>query len=113
MAQILLISSNEAEQAKLASSLRRRGHVVRAAGSWRAGDADLAESSAPLDIVLCEITDLKEEEWEPFRKFCARWRQVHSPVLMLCWSRIWRGPRFVLEIERLGARLGARFVYAE
>lgn len=106
MANVLLISSDEDALASLSVQLRKMGHAVRCEGCW---GPDLSEAESPFvpEIVAVDVTNLTEAGWPALRQFCQSWSLCPSPVLILCWSRIWRGPRFALEIERLGAR----FVY--
>lgn len=106
MANVLLLSPDEDALASLAVQLRRMGHAVRCMRCWPLNHIDADCRFVP-EIVAIDVTNLIDRDWPALRQFCQSWNSCSSPVLILCWSRIWRGPRFVLEIERLGAR----FVY--
>lgn len=109
MAQILLISSNEVERTKLAAALRHRGHIVCLAD--HCGTADFRSGIGPqrIEIVVCDVAVLNEAGWRELRALAELLRHDPAGIRMLCYCRIYRGPRFQLDVERLGAR----FVYAE
>jgi DNA-binding response OmpR family regulator len=104
MANIILISPDATALAALTPELRKRGHVVRCAHCWDAVDGNPGEGPFLPEVVALDVTNLTEADWPMFRQFCRNWSSCTPPVLILCWSGIWRGPRFALEIERLGVR---------
>lgn len=108
MARILLISPDETEQVRLATELRRRSHSVRMAGRCDSAALGSEGEQQPVEIVVCDVTGLDEAGRRELREFAEFVRQHPASIFMLCYSRIYRGPRFELEMERLGAR----FVYA-
>lgn len=106
MANVLLISSDADALTVLTVELREMGHVVRSALRWDITCSELEDRFSP-EIIALDVTNIVDTDWPTLRGACQHWSMQPSPVLLLCWSRIWRGPRFALEIERLGAR----FVY--
>lgn len=108
MAEILLITPDPSEQTRLASVLRHRGHVVRLADRCQPATLSSESDRQPVEIVVCDVTHLDETGWRELRDFADFLRHNPTSILLLCYSRVYRGPRFELEVERLGAR----FVYA-
>lgn len=107
MATILLIGSDQTDQESLASKLRTRGHVVMIADNCRLPSTDWDTRLSSVEIAVFDVTQLNDDCKHQLRKICQQHKQDGFPVPVLCYSRIYRGPRFELEIERLGAR----FVY--
>jgi DNA-binding response OmpR family regulator len=109
MATILLIGSDQTNQENLASTLRARGHSVMTADWSRLQSADWNTRMSAAEIAMFDVTQLDEDSRRQLRRICQWPRQDGFPILVLCYSRAYRGPRFELDIERMGAR----FVYAE
>lgn len=109
MATVLLISPDATFLSALTAQLRLKGHVVRCTGELALEAIDSADSDPPPEIVAVDVTQFGVTERRTLERSRQLWLRSQSPILILCWSRIWRGPRFVLEIERMGAR----FVYSD
>jgi hypothetical protein len=109
MATILLIGSDQTKQENIASALRTRGHSVLVADWCHLTFADWYVRMSAVEIAVFDVTHLNDDSRRQLRRFCQWPRQDGYPVLVLCFSRAYRGPRFELDIERFGAR----FVYAE
>jgi hypothetical protein len=109
MATILLIGSDQTDQENLAATLRARGHSVLLTENWHFSSTDFNARLSSADIAIVDVTRLDEDSLRQLRHICLRTRQDQFPVHVLCYSRTFRGPRFELDIERLGAR----FVYAD
>jgi len=63
------------------------------------------------DFVLFDLTSLNHDEvWIPLRRICRLRKSDGMPVMVHCFSRIYRGPDFHLLVEKLGARMA---YYAE
>ena len=108
MAIILIISPDEGERKTLDSAVRNMGHIVSLADRLAVLPILARSDLQTIEIVVCDVTALDEPAWRELRAFAVTLRQRPTVVLMLCYSRIYRGPRFELDVERLGAR----FVYA-
>jgi DNA-binding response OmpR family regulator len=108
MAKILLIGSDETYQETLASKLQARGHAVFMPKPRRQWPADWNATMSSVDVVVFDVTLLNDDSKRQLQSICHWSRQDKFPVLVLCYTRVFRGPRFELEIERLGVR----FVYA-
>ena len=108
MATILLVGSERADQDNLASTLQNRGHDVILADDHRRSLTNWNAHMSSVEIVVFDVTNLNYDSKRRLRSICQLSRPDGSPVLVLCISRSYRGPRFELDIERLGAR----FVYA-
>jgi len=103
MARILLIKFEEATAQRLAAVFEVRRHRVRTYDgpfapyeSLEAEGQDLIVldvSADDADVTKC-LTELQ------------RYRAAHGPrPMILCASRVYRGPRFELDLEKRGARL--------
>jgi hypothetical protein len=109
MAAVLLIGSDRTYRENLASTLRARGHSVMVADWCRLPSADWNARMSAVEIAVFDVTQIDDVSRSQLCRICQCPRQDGFPVLVLCYSRAYRGPRFELDIERLGAR----FVYAE
>jgi DNA-binding response OmpR family regulator len=107
MATILLIGSDREYQENLASKLRTRGHAVLMADNLRLSSTDGNDRMSSVEIVVFDVTHFNEDGKRQLRTICQQPRQDGFPVLVLCYSKVYRGPLFELDIERIGAR----FVY--
>jgi DNA-binding response OmpR family regulator len=109
MATILLLGSDKKNQENLASALRAKGHSILVADNCRISFTDWSARISSAEIAVFDVTRLDDDGKRQLRSVCQQpWRDG-VPVLVLCYSRAYHGPRFELDIERLGAR----FVYAE
>jgi hypothetical protein len=104
MATILLIGSDATDQENLASKLRRRGHAVLLADNRRNYSTDWTARRSTVEIALFDVTSLDDDCKHRSDRIC-RWPKKDGfPILVLCFTRSCRGPRFEFEIESLGAR---------
>ena len=63
------------------------------------------------DLILFDLTRLNHDEvWIPLRRICRLRKPDGMPLMVHCFSRIYRGPDFHLLVEKLGARMA---YYAE
>jgi len=106
MANILIIDSDLPHAEALGRVLHHRGHKVKIANPCGAPLTRIVEPRL-VDIVILDVTQLRDEGWRELRQICQLCAQDKLPIQVLCCSRVYRGPRFELDIERLGAR----FVY--
>jgi DNA-binding response OmpR family regulator len=106
MANILIVDSDLPHAEALGWALHRRGHKVKIADPCCAQLTRIVEPCL-VDIVVLDVTQLKDEGWRELRQICQLCTQDKLPIQVLCCSRVYRGPRFELDIEQLGAR----FVY--
>jgi DNA-binding response OmpR family regulator len=102
MATILVVDVDQQHAEKLNSALRRRGH--RVVNTDRKNAVAIKESECQSDLVVFNISRTDNDVWQALRHVCNLRRTDGLPVLVLCYSKIYRGPRFELEVERLGAR---------
>ncbi len=65
-------------------------------------DEDLRQA----DLILFDLTRLNHDTvWLPLRRICRLRKPDGMPLMVSCFSRIYRGPDFHLLVEKLGARL--------
>jgi hypothetical protein len=58
------------------------------------------------DFILVDLTNLNHDRvWVPLRRIGKLRRSDGIPLMVHCFSRVYRGPEFHLLVERLGARL--------
>jgi DNA-binding response OmpR family regulator len=107
MASILLVSGDRMGRDDLAAKLRARGHSVILTCT-KGLSVKLAAHLQSVEIVIFDVTALANGDKETLRQLCQFPRQDSCPALVLCYSRIDRGPHFELALERLGVR----YVYA-
>ena len=104
MAKILLIGTDREHQDNLVHRLRVRGHSVEIVNDWASLEVKRRTLMLSAEIVIIDVTQLTENNRPDLRRTCQAVRMDGCPTLVLCYSRIDRGPRFELAIERLGAR---------
>jgi hypothetical protein len=93
---------------RLTQALQAAGHRVLLVET----DFDSSHSLAPDmplgNILIIDVSHFAQVATRKLRSLCENLRYSSAPTLILCFSTIYRGPRFELEIERLGVR----FIYA-
>ena len=105
MAIILLVDSDLAHMTKLASALRECGHRVITPTTTDV--AAMAFHRVAADLAIVELSHVNDDRWRELRRICQLQTEDGLPIPVVCCSRVYHGPRFELDIERLGAR----FVY--
>jgi len=57
------------------------------------------------DLVLFDLTRINHDDvWVPLRCICRLRKPDGMPLMVHCFSRVYRGPEFHLFVEKLGAR---------
>jgi len=106
---ILLLHFDSPYREELAFTLRAHHHKVltpETNGKALSGLQD--EELAQADFVIFDLSRVNSNLWSELRHLCRFRRRDGLPVMLMCWSRIYRGPAFQLLVEKLGVR----FVYA-
>ena len=103
MAVIAIYDSESSHLEVLSTNLRQRGHVV--VPLQEASLDELGHQALQTDILIVNFPKSNETMWDLLRHFCGLRRETGVPLPVLCCSKVYRGPRFELDIERLGARL--------
>jgi len=105
MARILLLSPDESSAKVLAVFLEQRRHrvTVRRGGQYARDDptGDLYN----FDVLIVDMTANRPEDWERLDRVRFGAERTASKPRILCMSRVYRGPKFELDIEGRGARL--------
>jgi hypothetical protein len=104
MAQILLVKFGESEERRLAEFFGTQGHRVSSLDDTKSLSCLLDNVGKDLDLAILHVSANcdAEEDLETLR----RHRDTNGlRPMVLCVSRVYRGPRFELEIERKGGRL--------
>jgi hypothetical protein len=96
------------EQTELAESLRARGHSVILSNYTELSLPSSSGLNSGAEIAVFDVTHPARERVAFVRQFCLHNSLGVCAWLVLCYSRVYHGPKFELSIERLGAR----FVYA-
>jgi DNA-binding response OmpR family regulator len=102
MATILLLNFDEEHEARLAAVLRGRGHRVRVADNSQT--LPFATQEHRIDLMIVDVTQAKNDSWTELSRLCSLCGGNGLPILILCYSKIYRGPYFELKVEKLGAR---------
>lgn len=103
MARILLLGPDESSAKVLALFLERRRHQVTVHRELQSAGDSPTRDLDNFDVLVVDMTANRPEDWntlDRLRVETAAW----NPGI-LCLSRVYRGPRFQLDIERRGARL--------
>lgn len=101
---ILLIDPDAAHRERLADRLRTYGYRVLVP-DLNPESARLLESQAlHADVAIFEVTKRDERIVKQLQKITRLRKCDGTPVLVLCCSRTYHGPRFQLQIEEMGGR---------
>jgi len=63
------------------------------------------EECEAADFVIFDLSNINHDIWLQLRRICRLRKRDGRPVLVVCWSRVYRGSEFQLLVEGLGARL--------
>ena len=105
MGRVLLVKFDETFEGQVTEILRRKGLLV---STYRRGERlaeRLAKMDQEVDLVILDVSHEDQDTQDRFAEIL-RYRAQHGPKpMLLCVSRVYRGPRFELEFERKGARV--------
>ncbi len=104
-ARILLVQFDEAWEARLAETLRQRGHSVTTHCREECVSEHLSELGHEIELVILDVSKGDDETWSIVAEIRQYRTQYGPKPMLLCVSRVYRGPRFELELERKGARV--------
>jgi hypothetical protein len=109
MANILLVNFDEERALRLAAFLRTERYEVRINLEAEKFPQMLKRHVCEIDLVILDASH-REKYVRYLLTEIASYRARNGPrPMVLCISRVYRGPRFQLDLERKGARL----VYVE
>lgn len=102
MAHILLLNFDPAAAKAVDALLRGKGHHVTVEAS---DHSQIASDLHRFDVVMIDMS-LDNAAGHAYVTAVRNHRAEHGPrPMLLCISRIYRGPRFALDLERKGARV--------
>lgn len=105
MAHILLLDPDEEHARALAAELKRYGHSVAIYADMQVILNDMKRDTVEVDVVIVDLTSDRPEVWEALDQIWRlTWKRAET-LMVLCISRVYRGPRMKLEVERRGARM--------
>jgi len=105
MAQILLVHFDELTARRLAEFLETRGHRVNTLDPAQSLEHILDDKVRGFDLVILDVS-VQCRDAGKLLEGLKRYRDAHGPRPMtLCVSRVYRGPRFELDLEQQGARV--------
>jgi DNA-binding response OmpR family regulator len=105
MAKILLANFDEQAGISLAAFLRNEHHDVYVALEDQAFSQLLGRYGTATDLVILDVSSRKKHSYDLLAQIASR-RVQHGPrPMILCISRVYRGPQFELDLERKGARV--------
>ena len=98
MAKILLVNFNEEQGSRLAAFLGTQRHKA-----W-VGSFSAEHCVSEIDLVIVDASQREKSALELVTEIAGYRTQYGPRPLVLCLSRVYRGPQFELEIERKGVR---------
>jgi len=105
MARILLLSPDEPSARDLALFLEKKSHRVSVHCERRAFIDSPKQDLSSVDIVILDMSANRPDDWNALDCVCKWAGTIDSKLMTLCLSRVYRGPKFELDVERRGARL--------
>jgi hypothetical protein len=105
VAQILLGNSSETLGESLATLLTNRGHRVTPSSADHSLEDTLRRRGWEFEIVILDVSN-NDAQTQHDLAAVKRYKMRHGPKpMLLCVSRVYRGPGFELELECRGARV--------
>ena len=105
MALILLFDSDHDHGHLVASALEKQRHMIVTFIKPQDMVSYLDRRMSGVDIVILDLSLNRSIDWQTLDHICHRNMTVPDQLGILCFSRIYRGPEFRLEVECRGARL--------
>lgn len=103
--QLLLVRFDNASEGRLTELLRQRGYRVSAYSREESLLECLSRFGREIDLVILDVSG-NDPEVRNYLAEIVRYRAQHGHrPMVLCVSRVYRGPQFELELERKGARV--------
>ena len=103
---IFLLNFEPAYGERLALRLRGLRHKVLIPDTNGKSLSELQDEELQhADFVIFDLSRVNHAIWSELRRICRFRKQDGLPLMLLCWSQIYRGPEFQLLVEKLGARL--------
>jgi len=107
MKSLILLEIDGASSDELVVDLKSRHLLVTRSTMGRGGVARIEAGYPLFDIVVLDMSLDRAIDWDTLDRV-HRFVVMHAPrSMILCFSRIYRGPRMKLRAERKGAR----FIY--
>jgi hypothetical protein len=105
VAQILLGNSSETVGEGLATLLTNKGHRVTPCAADHSLEDTLRRRGREFEIVILDVSN-NDAQTRSDLAAVKRYKMRHGPKpMLLCVSRIYRGPGFELDLECKGARV--------
>jgi DNA-binding NtrC family response regulator len=104
MATILLVNFAGEQGARLAAFLRNERHEVSVAYG-NPQFSEMIRQYGTTDLVILDVSFREGSTRNLLGQIVSHRVQAGPRPMLLCVSRVYRGPQFELELERKGARL--------
>ena len=105
VARILLVKFDDESAARLAGVLRSRSHCVTVLSAKHRVGQTLGRCLSELDLVILDASLDDRDTWRIVAEVTRHRAERGLRPMLLCATRVYRGPRFELELERKKARL--------
>ena len=105
MAKILLVNFDDRSGPRLAAFLRAERAEVGVASEREPFARMLKRKGAPIDLIILDASRQEKHLCKVLNEIAAYQVRNGPRPMVLCISRVYRGPRFELDLERKGARL--------
>ena len=104
MSKILLVNFDEELRKRLAGFLRAERHETFVGGEGECLPAILQRSGGAIDLFILDVSCREKYVRELLAEVISHRAKSGPRPMVLCISRIYRGPRFALDLEMKGAR---------
>ena len=105
MVRILILDPDENHAGALALALTQRNFAVTMAPLDEAAGAPLDQPLGEFAVIVLDLSLDRPTDWELLDSVSKLVRSEVSRPMVLCLSRVYRGPGTKLAVERRGARL--------
>jgi hypothetical protein len=103
---ILLLNFDIIHGEGLALMLRHCGYKVVISDTDKTTLSELRdEELQQTHFVILDLSHVDHAIFSELRRVCRLRKPDRLPLMVVCWSRIYRGPAFQLLVEKLGARI--------
>jgi hypothetical protein len=104
-ARILLVNFDKTSEERLTEIFRQKGHYTSIYRRVEPLAAHVSKAGQDIDLVVFDVSGNDRETLKQLGDM-RRYRAQHGHrPMVLCVFRVYRGPRFELELERKGARV--------
>lgn len=105
MARVVLANFDAESGAQLVQLLKRNRHSATLLPATAPDDVERTISRATCDLILLDVSCDDRPTHALLGEIVRRRAELGLRPMLLCVARVYRGPRFELDLERKGARL--------